>query len=157
MITDRCSTLGLLFILYGEYGHGQQHHSTSFYKLTFLFLALLDISSHWSQQYSTAMLQIHHKSSEGNANRFFLVKWYYNNYPFFGYCCVSAELTYVLLYVLLHLNSMGGPIFRWSLETLFKLVLPGCIMKQVVNIFQLTSSCKAVASEDALVKNRAKD
>jgi CDP-diacylglycerol--inositol 3-phosphatidyltransferase len=120
-------------------------------------LALLDISSHWSQQYSTAMLQIHHKSSEGNANRFFLVKWYYDNYPFFGYCCVSAELTYVLLYVLLHLNSMGGPFFRQALEILLQLVLPGCIMKQIVNVFQLTSSCEAVASEDALVRNRRND
>lgn len=168
MVTDRCSTLGLLFILYGEYSHasGNQDGSLSppYYQLTFLFLALLDISSHWCQMFSTASLQIHHKSFEGNANRFILVRWYYSYYPFFGYCCVSAELTYILLYVQrhMHIHTHTFTSFKdaipvtwlpWLVPYLLRMVLPGCIMKQIVNVFQLTSACTAVASKDALERN----
>lgn len=173
MVTDRCSTLGLLFILYGEYGghcndgsyvHGQEA-TFGLYKVTFLLLALLDISSHWCQMFSTASLQIHHKSSEGNTNRFILVRWYYSNYAFFGYCCVSAELTYVLLYVRKHMhhvmmkddNKDSSELWiRLLVQYLLQTVLPGCIMKQIVNVFQLTSACHAVASNDASERTRVK-
>jgi len=173
MITDRCSTLGLLFILYGEYGTGETSHAISndgnssnfpWYRALFLLLAILDISSHWCQMYSTASLQIHHKSIEGNSNRFFLVQWYYQCYPFFGYCCVSAELTYVALYGLHHLNmadatvaatTSSNSITRIVVGWLLKLCVPGCAMKQIVNIFQLTTSCHAVAKDDALQKNKS--
>lgn len=156
MVTDRCSTLGLLFILYGEYGSQNNNQSDPFYKTLFLLLALLDISSHWCQMYSTASLQIHHKSVEGNSNRFILVRWYYNCYPFFGYCCVSAELTYVTMYALLHSTTHSGGSFM--VETLasrlLQLCIPGCAMKQIVNVFQLTTSCYAVAQDDAQKRNK---
>ncbi len=101
--------------------------------------------------YSTASLQIHHKSEEGNADRFFLVRWYYQIYPFFGYCCVSAEITYVTLYVLGHtddelLVNIGS--------ILLKILVPGCATKQIVNVFQLCSSCYAVADHDAKLRNK---
>lgn len=150
MVTDRCSTLGLLFILYGEYGAVEKAHFGLF-RLLFLSLAILDISSHWCQMYSTSSLQIHHKSAEGNANRFFLVRWYYQCYPFFGYCCVSAEITYVTLYILGHTHNeslivVGGH--------LLKLLIPGCAVKQIVNVFQLCSACYAVADHDAKLRNK---
>ncbi len=189
MVTDRCSTLGLLFILYGEYGASGNAHfglfrlvsffigpkSHSFVMTTmlsrlvyiflphishltlllfsklFLSLAILDISSHWCQMYSTASLQIHHKSAEGNADRFFLVRWYYQCYPFFGYCCVSAEITYVTLYVLGHTDD---ELLVTIGSTLLKILVPGCATKQIVNVFQLCSSCYAVAEHDAKLKNK---
>ncbi|GFH49480.1 hypothetical protein CTEN210_05956 [Chaetoceros tenuissimus] len=151
MVTDRCSTLGLLFILYGEYGNTDREYF-AFYRITFLLLAVLDISSHWCQMYSTASLQIHHKSSEGNANRFFLVRWYYQCYPFFGYCCVSAEVTYITMYILNHLEE-GDPLLTIG-SNILKLVIPGCVTKQIVNVFQLTTSCNAVAEYDAKNANK---
>ena len=151
MVTDRCSTLGLLFILYGEYGNTDREHF-AFYRITFLLLAVLDISSHWCQMYSTASLQIHHKSSEGNANRFFLVRWYYQCYPFFGYCCVSAEVTYITMYILNHLEE-GDPLLKIG-SNILKLVIPGCVTKQIVNVFQLTTSCFQVAEYDAKNANK---
>mmetsp|Transcript_12484 Transcript_12484/g.18200 ORF Transcript_12484/g.18200 Transcript_12484/m.18200 type:complete len:229 (+) Transcript_12484:115-801(+) len=151
MVTDRCSTLGLLFILYGEYG-STDHDHFGFYRLLFLILAILDISSHWCQMYSTSSLQIHHKSAEGNAGRFFLVRWYYSSYPFFGYCCVSAEVTYVTFYVLAHAKSGGTLAYIGELIT--KIVVPGCATKQIVNVFQLCSACHAVAEHDAKSRNK---
>lgn len=183
MITDRCSTLGLFFILYGEYGtasksneyklvssillhyhcdlysffiHSKPQHSFQnccliLVQKLFLMLALLDISSHWCQMYAAVSLQLHHKSSESNENRFFLVRFYYQCYPFFGYCCVSAELTYVIMYVLKHatIDNQGG-LFTDLLILLLKFCVPGCTIKQIVNIFQLLTSCNAVATKDSI-------
>ena len=47
MITDRCSTAGLLHVLSFEYSH------LSFYRVMFLGLMILDLSSHWCQVRST--------------------------------------------------------------------------------------------------------
>merc|ERR1711862_1072698 len=71
MVTDRCSTTGLLCVLQREYA------SNTKLVLLFTMLIILDISSHWCQMYSTTYLQpsIHHKSEEGNKGRFFLVRW----------------------------------------------------------------------------------
>lgn len=106
--------------------------------------------------YVASSLQLHHKSTEGNANRFFLVRYYYESYPFFGYCCVSAEVTYVTLYVLQHATTMiDGAIFVNVITYILYACIPGCITKQIVNIFQLLSSCNAVAVNDAKKKNKS--
>jgi CDP-diacylglycerol--inositol 3-phosphatidyltransferase len=103
--------------------------------------------------FSVASLKVHHKSKEANARRFFLVRWYYGSYPFFGYCCVGAELTYMTLYIRAHAQNT----FLLDACNLgLKLFLPACVVKQIVNIFQLTSACHAVASNDADVRNKIK-
>ncbi len=118
-------------------------------------LAILDISSHWCQMYSSAALQLHHKSSEGNANRFFLVRYYYQSYPFFGYCCVSAEITYVVMYVLNHATiEAQGKLFIDMISYLLRFCIPGCAIKQIVNFFQLSTSCLLVAMNDAQKKTK---
>ncbi len=159
MVTDRCSTLGLLFILYGEYGYGDQCNSSDseltcgLFRILFLLLAILDMSSHWCQMYSTASLNIHHKSDEGNAGRFFLVRWYYQIYAFFGYCCVSAEVTYIAMYVLAHADD---GVLKDAMDILLKICVPGNVMKQIVNVFQLCSACNVIAEHDAQMKNKSK-
>ena len=118
----------------------------------FLSLAVLDIASHWCQMHSTATLQTHHKSTEGNADRFFLVRWYYQCYPFFGYCCISAEATYITMYVVAHADEGS---FWYSLAScILKICIPGHVMKQIVNVFQLCSACAAVAEHDAKEKTK---
>jgi len=163
MVTDRCTTLGLLFILYGEYGDTENgYRYGSVFRMLFLSLALLDIASHWCQMYSTAALQIHHKSNEGNANRFFLVRWYYQYLPFFGYCCVGAELTYIALYIQAQTASGSGVgwLYRMVSTVAWYFIVfvsgPGCAIKQIVNVFQLCSACTAVAAYDAEQRNEAK-
>ena len=62
MVTDRCTTAGLLLILTNVY-------SSPIAKMTFLSLFFLDISSHWMQMTSSLMLGAHHKSEEGNEKK----------------------------------------------------------------------------------------
>jgi CDP-diacylglycerol--inositol 3-phosphatidyltransferase len=147
MVTDRCSTLGLLFVLANSYQHNLA------LQLTFLFLCLLDISSHWCQMYSTSALGKHHKSDEGNQGRHFLVRWFYKYYYFFGYLCVGAEFTYVIAYALPFTQDYDSSIHNLLTGILWA-VIPGCVMKQFVNISQLSSACYAVAQYDADTKNK---
>eukprot|EP00537_Pseudo-nitzschia_pungens_P014737 CAMPEP_0172401486 /NCGR_PEP_ID=MMETSP1061-20121228/50434_1 /TAXON_ID=37318 /ORGANISM="Pseudo-nitzschia pungens, Strain cf. pungens" /LENGTH=220 /DNA_ID=CAMNT_0013135137 /DNA_START=84 /DNA_END=746 /DNA_ORIENTATION=- len=144
MVTDRCSTLGLLFVLAIDY-------EEIFLRLTFLSLCLLDISSHWCQMYSTSCSGMHHKSEDGNEGRHFLVRWFYKYYFFFGYLCVGAEFTYVLAYAI---QFTGNHWIHPILKTAMWLVVPGCFLKQLVNVMQLASACYAVAEMDAEMKNK---
>ena len=150
MVTDRCSTLGLLYVLSGDYAEDDNAIGFPVYRLTFLFLAILDISSHWCQMYSTAALKQHHKSKDGNAGRSFLVRWFYEYYYFFGYLCVGAEFTYILAYVLQF--TKDSP-YHGILTYLLYGCIPGCAMKQIVNLAQLSSACYVVAKNDADKKN----
>jgi CDP-diacylglycerol--inositol 3-phosphatidyltransferase len=142
MITDRCSTLGLLYVLGTE-------TSTPLFRLGFLMLIILDISSHWCQQFSTTALQptAHHKSEASNAGRFFLVQWYYKYYWFFGYLCVGAEVFWICRYSMVHVDPSSA--LSVLVHVLAAVFAPGCVMKQIINVFQLTSACHAVASYDA--------
>jgi CDP-diacylglycerol--inositol 3-phosphatidyltransferase len=106
--------------------------------------------------YSTTALQKHHKSADGNEGRFFLVRWYYLSYSFFGYCCVGAEFTYVTLYALARVDAAASTVdvVRSALGYLLMVTAPACAVKQVVNVSQLCSSCYAVAERDAEEKNK---
>ena len=145
MITDRCSTLGLLYVL------GVLQES---FRLVYLLLIVLDISSHWCQMYSS-IGSGHHKSKESNTGRNFIVRWYYQYYAFFGYLCVGAEFTYIFSYVLHYLSPESTILFP-AFTLLFRLMLPGCIMKQIVNVFQLSSACYLVAAQDATERSEQK-
>lgn len=151
MVTDRCSTLGLLYILGGEYTELDTQRGFPWWRLLFLSLIILDISSHWCQMYSTCSLQKHHKSKDSNAGRNIIVQLYYDVYLFFGYCCVGAELTYVGLYMTRHLVDES-----WAFVVHYALYacIPGCAIKQIVNVYQLCSACYAVAENDATLKNK---
>ena len=158
MITDRCSTAGLLFVLAGEYQSIDATLIFPMYRLLFLFLMILDISSHWVQMHSTLALQVHHKSDEGNKGKNVLVRWFYKYYYFFGYLCVGAEFTYILLYVRLHFvpSSSFTDFIAFGLQIFLIICIPGCFLKQLVNIAQLASSCCAIAQHDANVVNKIK-
>ncbi|GKY99304.1 hypothetical protein MPSEU_000885500 [Mayamaea pseudoterrestris] len=150
MVTDRCSTLGLLYVLGGELAY----RDAAGWKILFLCLQILDISSHWTQMHSSLALGAHHKSAEGNAGKNFLVRWFYSYYYFFGYLCVGAEFTYVLLYVKSRLLAAKDASFLLSLANWSLLVTtPGCVAKQFVNLMQLCSSCYAIARHDAELRN----
>jgi CDP-diacylglycerol--inositol 3-phosphatidyltransferase len=96
--------------------------------------------------YSTSSLRQHHKSKDGNTGRNFLVRWFYEYYYFFGYLCVGAEFTYILSYAT---QYTPGTWYHEFLRYLLWGFLPGCVMKQAVNVMQLTSACYAVAKHDA--------
>jgi CDP-diacylglycerol--inositol 3-phosphatidyltransferase len=143
MVTDRCTTAGMLVVLTWLYPE---------HAFLFLGLLLLDISSHWVQMTSALLLEKHHKSEEGNKDKFFLVRWFYSHYPFFGYLCVGAELTYVLLYVTKYMPpSETRSVFIFFLNYICK---PACVMKNIVNVAQLMSASKDIARKDAAEWNK---
>jgi CDP-diacylglycerol--inositol 3-phosphatidyltransferase len=156
MITDRCSTTGLLYVLAAEYTAMDEELPLPFFRLTFLALLLLDIASHWCQMYSSLSVGAHHKSEAGNAGKNVLVRWFYAYYWFFGYLCVGAEFTYILLYVRRHLDAVEAYSFLLSnvLNTVLAICIPGCIAKQCVNVMQLTSACHTIAQYDADQRNK---
>jgi CDP-diacylglycerol--inositol 3-phosphatidyltransferase len=158
MITDRCSTTGLLYVLAAEYTDVDAELPLPFFRLSFLALLILDIASHWCQMYSSLSVGAHHKSEEGNVGKNFLVRWFYAYYWFFGYLCVGAEFTYIILYVRRHLDpvatSYSYVLVSNVLDIVLAICLPGCIAKQFVNVMQLTSACHTIAQYDADQRNK---
>ncbi|TYZ57824.1 hypothetical protein PybrP1_005544 [[Pythium] brassicae (nom. inval.)] len=143
MVTDRCSTAGLLVIL---------SHLYPQYMLAFLFLLILDFSSHWYHMYAS---KGHHKTVAAERN--LLLRVYYGNYPFFGFCCVGTELFYILLYVLHFFPTALIPGVDVPLAQLCYYVCgPACVLKNLINIAQLTSAAHAVAVEDVKAASKTK-
>lgn len=149
MVTDRCSTAGLLYVLAGEFAAKDAELALPLYRISFLMLMILDISSHWVQMHSTLAVGAHHKSAEGNKGKNFLVRWFYQYYYFFGYCCVGAEFTYIMMYVRHHLPSDAPKLLQDASLLLLVACIPGCVAKQAVNVAQLSSSCHTIARFDA--------
>lgn len=138
-----CSTAGLLVIL---------SHLYPDLLLVFLFLLILDFSSHWYHMYSS---KGHHKTVAVERN--WLLRVYYSNYPFFGFCCVGTEVFYILLYVLHFFPKALIPVADVPLAHLcYYVCLPACVLKNLINIAQLTSAAHSVAVEDVAVANKAK-
>ena len=121
MVIDRCSTLSLLFILYRLYNNS-----------IFIFICILDISSHWFQMKVSD--ERHHKDIDKKRN--FILQFYYSNYIFFGICCIGAEINYINLYYIYYAND-GNYTNNYG-YILFLL----SFTKNVVNIFQLMDSIK---------------
>ncbi|GBF98025.1 hypothetical protein Rsub_11136 [Raphidocelis subcapitata] len=89
MVTDRVATTGLLAILCAVYPRAS---------LLFLLLLALDIASHWFQMYSTLLAgSSTHKDVK---SRSLLVRTYYSNRLFMGFCCVCCEVAYLAAYLL---------------------------------------------------------
>ncbi|KAI5071297.1 hypothetical protein GOP47_0013548 [Adiantum capillus-veneris] len=143
MVTDRVSTAGLLVIL--------THNYKGCYGL-FLGLLGLDITSHWFQMYSTFLAsKTSHKDVADSKSRLF--RAYYQHRLFMGYCCVGAEVLYLVLYViaeeesnnLLHVvQAAARKLSFWAFLGL--LALPGWAIKQVVNFVQIRSAADLPAS-----------
>ncbi|ETI50920.1 hypothetical protein, variant [Phytophthora nicotianae CJ01A1] len=143
MVTDRCSTAGLLVVL---------SHLYPQYMLVFMYLLILDFSSHWYHMYSS---RGHHKVVAAERN--FLLRFYYGCYPFFGFCCVGTELFYILLYVLHFDPTLLIPFINVPVMQLcYYVCLPACVCKNITNVAQLCSAAYSVAAEDVALANKAK-
>jgi hypothetical protein len=119
--------------------------------------------------HATLALGVHHKSEEGNADKNFLVRWFYRYYWFFGYLCCGAEFTYVLLLVRCRLLAPAGTgmgtmlVFGGAganklvplVDAALVATVPGCAAKQLVNVMQLSSACRAIAQSDAQKASRS--
>ena len=147
MVTDRVSTAVLLVVL----THIDPDKSHAWIYTSML---ALDFTSHWFHMRSSAG---HHKKVEEDRN--IILRIYYAYYYFFGYCCVSAEFTWIFLYIKFN-NAQAFASLPYgdvlSVNFLLKYCLmPGCIVKNIVNVAQLYDAMVAIAKVDAAEYNEA--
>ncbi|KAL1565857.1 putative CDP-diacylglycerol--inositol 3-phosphatidyltransferase 2 [Salvia divinorum] len=148
MVTDRISTACLLVVLSQVYRPG----------LIFLSLLALDIASHWLQMYSTFLVgKSSHKDVKDSSS--WLFKLYYRNRKFMGYCCVSCEVLYIILFLLANnltenlIEVLSNVSTRnWLYLTLLPLSLVGWAIKQLVNIIQMKTAADACILYDIAKK-----
>ncbi|PNW77040.1 hypothetical protein CHLRE_10g419800v5 [Chlamydomonas reinhardtii] len=165
MVTDRLATTGLLLLLCMVYP--AMH-------VVCVSLIFLDIFSHWFQMYSTlAAGSATHKDVKSKS---WLVRTYYSNRLFMGYCCVSCEVLYLVIYASKWPELMGivvplpagvtltlpsqvtavAPALAsftaasgLPLMTLFGLMsLPGFFTKQICNWVQLQNASDSLIALD---------
>ncbi|KAL3684216.1 hypothetical protein R1sor_002238 [Riccia sorocarpa] len=152
MVTDRVSTAGLLVVLSHIY-------KDSF--LLFLGLLVLDISSHWLQMYSTFLAsKTSHKDMADSKS--WILRLYYQQRIFMGYCCISCEVLYIVLFLLGKPNANILETVRTAFEEksvlfiLFLVTAPGCAIKQWINLIQMKSAADITVLYD-LQKDAKKD
>lgn len=137
MVTDRVSTAILLVVL----SMLQPERSR-----IYAFLLALDFTSHWFHMKSAG--SGHHKKVDEDRN--IILRLYYAIYVVFGYCCVSAEFTYIVLYALHYEPTLTLPFINISFQTILTYCLiPGCVVKNIVNVAQLWDAMRTIATEDA--------
>ncbi|KAJ0233586.1 CDP-diacylglycerol--inositol 3-phosphatidyltransferase 2 [Hirschfeldia incana] len=136
MVTDRVSTACLLVIL-------SQIYRPS---LVFLSLLALDIASHWLQMYSTFLSgKTSHKDVKDSTS--WLFRLYYGNRMFMGYCCVSCEVLYIILFLIAKnhtenlMNVLVESLTQFSpLSLLLALSIFGWSIKQIINLIQMKTA-----------------
>lgn len=159
MVTDRVATSCLLALLCTLYPP---------YQPLFLSLLMLDIFSHWFQMYATlAMGAATHKDTK---SRSVVVRFYYSNRIFMGFCCVCVEVLYLLLYLMAHPEYRGwapvalpGPLAAAAKESGWALgrgdtvpllcllaaaAIPGFAIKQAINVVQLRTAAAQLVAYD---------
>ncbi|XP_057784225.1 probable CDP-diacylglycerol--inositol 3-phosphatidyltransferase 2 [Salvia miltiorrhiza] len=148
MVTDRISTACLLVVLSQVYRPG----------LIFLSLLALDIASHWFQMHSTFLVgKSSHKDVKDSSS--WLFKLYYRNRKFMGYCCVSCEVLYIILFLLANNPTenlievlLNVSTRNWLYLTLLPLSLVGWAIKQLINIIQMKTASDACILYDIAKK-----
>ncbi|KAL0376240.1 UNVERIFIED_CONTAM: putative CDP-diacylglycerol--inositol 3-phosphatidyltransferase 2 [Sesamum calycinum] len=111
--------------------------------MIFLSLLALDIASHWLQMYSSFLVgKASHKDVKDSSS--WLFKLYYGNRKFMGYCCVSCEVLYIVLFLLAENQTenltevlVNAATQSWLYLTLLSLSFIGWVIKQIVNVIQL--------------------
>ncbi|CAN8276740.1 unnamed protein product [Cochlearia groenlandica] len=144
MVTDRVSTACLLVIL-------SQIYRPS---LVFLSLLALDIASHWLQMYSTFLSgKTSHKDVKDSTS--WLFKLYYGNRMFMGYCCVSCEVLYIILFLIAQnqtenlMNVVVESLMQFSpLSLLLALSIFGWSIKQIINVIQMKTAADVCVMYD---------
>eukprot|EP00252_Welwitschia_mirabilis_P008712 TRINITY_DN20806_c0_g1_i2.p1 TRINITY_DN20806_c0_g1~~TRINITY_DN20806_c0_g1_i2.p1 ORF type:complete len:227 (+),score=12.83 TRINITY_DN20806_c0_g1_i2:278-958(+) len=137
MVTDRVSTAALLVVL------------SVLYRPCFMFflgMLALDISSHWLQMYSSFLSnKTSHKDVTDNKS--WLMRMYYKHRIFMGYCCVSTEVLYLVLYLMSQNESVSVvKVFiaalneKSLLSCLGLAALPGWATKQIINLVQMKTA-----------------
>ena len=152
MITDRVATCALISLCSIIYPSNV---------VIFTSAIILDVGSHW---WHTLSAKAHHKSTiitsySADPPPIYIIQqivnFYYSIYVLFGFCCVSAELYWVSLFALnftsITSNSNTNMMVIHTLlaSTSVYVFLPGCILKNFINLCQLVLAGYRQAEIDA--------
>jgi len=136
MVTDRCSTMGMLIVLASFYPK---------YQFIFICVTVLDISSHWVQVYSNLSLGQSHKTVKETGN--FFLRLYYTSRPVLFTMCAGNELFFAMLYIM-HFTTgpavLGYGIVYWIAVICF----PISFVKNSINVIQLVGGFDVLAELD---------
>lgn len=172
MATDRVSTAGLMVVLAALLPRAAP---------LLAILLSLDVGAHWLRTAAAQAQGKHHKQVSTVASNG-LLKLYYRSRIFMGYCCVSAEVTYLALYAMQwkdvqgpwHQADIVGDMARKAVvwifqqkqtgsfqtehgtslaEGMFMLALPGWALKQVINLLQGLDAAVILGSESQSAPN----
>jgi len=161
MVTDRVATCGLVTVLYGRCMDVSVLKGVSsvvervigvdvdiecvriVVTVVLIGLMFLDVISHWFHMYASLATQglgSSHKTTDVKDP--WLIQMYYKHRIFTGYCCVSVELEYLVLYAMTCqlVNSLACGVAV--------LCLPGFLLKQVANGIQLKHACNRLIELD---------
>ena len=139
MVTDRISTAGLLAILSGFYEK---------YSVTFVYLIMLDVGSHWLQTHSGFLVNVKNDNHKNLGEKFFLLRLYYTNRNVLGIVCLGAEVFLLLLYFNhFYPKLMTNPAYLGFFYVNFAIY----IFKQIVSIIQIFGASSRIADWDAKV------
>lgn len=160
MVTDRVSTAGLLMLLCKTYPE---------LFILFLSLLMLDLFSHWFQMYSTLVAgSATHKDVNSHS---FLVRLYYQQRIYMGFCCVSCEVMYLMCFLCsqpgytnwglwrlppqlqMHVPGRGKVTSLPAVGIVAVAALPGVLTKQFVNCVQLKNAMASLVQHDQQSSN----
>ncbi|KAH6918663.1 CDP-diacylglycerol-inositol 3-phosphatidyltransferase [Coprinopsis sp. MPI-PUGE-AT-0042] len=150
MVTDRCTTAGLLCYLASAYPR---------YALWFQFLIALDFSSHYMHMYSSlATGSRSHKLVTSDVSR---ILWlYYNDSRTLFFFCAGNELFFVSLYLMsVSATPIGlGGILDQVTYAQFAALLtfPVFAIKNIINVVQLWKASKILVGIDLAEREQAR-
>lgn len=166
MVTDRVATCGLVTVLYGriverpgllkgitpEWVCGGDLKQVQVVVL--IGLMFLDVISHWFHMYASLATQglgSSHKTTQEKDP--WLIQMYYKHRLLMGYCCVSVEVEYLVMYAM----TFPEVVAQWGSIAHGVAILcgPGFVLKQVAHGIQLVHACaKLVELDLGVVKQK---
>jgi CDP-diacylglycerol--inositol 3-phosphatidyltransferase len=111
--------------------------------LACIALASLDVASHWFHTYVYVFIGADgHKDLSPSSN--WLLRTYYTNRIFMGFCCTCVEVFYMTAHVLKSAPDTAPTFFYY----IFRIAATGFAVKQIANVSQLIAAVKTLMEID---------
>eukprot|EP00003_Mantamonas_plastica_P003953 TRINITY_DN130_c1_g1_i1.p1 TRINITY_DN130_c1_g1~~TRINITY_DN130_c1_g1_i1.p1 ORF type:complete len:192 (+),score=53.15 TRINITY_DN130_c1_g1_i1:819-1394(+) len=140
MVSDRCSTAGLLICLTNLYPEWTR---------TFIGLLVLDMASHYMRMYSSLLLGKHHKNVDKSSSA--LLSFYYGNSNFLFAMCLGQESFLAAVYYswwepgfIVNIGTLAIPLYHLIAYIFFPLFA----LKTWINVIQMLNAAQCVVELD---------
>ncbi|KNB46688.1 hypothetical protein JH06_0781 [Blastocystis sp. subtype 4] len=147
MICDRFCTASLYLSLSNVFPD---------YKYYYTLLLILEITSHWIQMYSAALVGKSHKALD--SERPFILRFYYVVPYSLFFVCLLNETYIVSSYVLYYMDKgLISMTWRWMWKLINKYFFPVFVFKQIVSLVALVDSSKTIIELDERERKEKKN